>query len=338
MILPLAVSTSSMMLILLGSAALILYVAGRFSIGAMPASLDRSGPRALIACVPVFAIAIIGVLMGRPILALHLPIACAAAAMTFGLSAVLAGRAMPADAPTNRSWALVVPAVAMLLIAALGGRLDLGVLGSLVAYGMLALGTWSADPVEPTLEGSATTSVQLAAALWFVGIVTACIAGVLAMHGTDHLDAVRTRASDSLVAVFLLAPAIVLPFFFELLPPCRSIGFGGSVSSLLKFALVCICFIVPLTAVCAQYWPTLMPIVSALGTSATQPATQPAATIAVLPSLPVVATRADLLVLVGVSMLLIPLGSGWVKPGKLEALVLLVCYVMNLLMVIASSV
>lgn len=349
MLVPLALSTSSTMLLLLGGAALILYVAGRFTIGALPMSVDRPFTRALIAAVPVIAISLVGVLMGRPILALHLPIACAAAALTFGLSAIFAGRPTPADVPANRSWALIVPVVAMLLIAALGGRLDYSVLVALVAYGSLALAAWSPDPLDavPEEEAPEQGSFSLATGLWLLGLVTACVAGVLAMYGADHLDMIRARSSDSLVAVFLLAPAIVLPFFFELLPPCRSIGFGGSVSSLVKFALICICFIVPLVAISVPFQPMVKATVAAVSPATTQATTiavtQPtlpmsfASIAAALPSLPVIATRADVLVLVGVSLLLIPLGSGWLRAGKLEALALLACYVMNLLLVIVAS-
>ncbi len=337
-----------MMMLLLGGAALILYVVGRFTVGAVPAGMDRPVPRVLVALVPVFAISIIAVVMKRPILAMHLPIACAAAAMSFGLAAVLTGRpALPGAVP-NRSWALLVPAVAMLLIAALGGKLDFAVIIALLAYGWLAISTWQADPLEIALPESETAvtpaSPQLAAAIWFVGLAAACVAGVLAMHGTDHLDAVRTRSSDSLVAVFLLSPAIVVPFFFELLPPCRSIGWRGSVSSLMIFTMACLCFVLPIVATFVAAAPRILPMVAVLYAAPdTQPAklpAQPADTsiLAALPSLPAIAARADLLVLVGVSLLLIPVAAGWIKPGKLEALALLVCYLMNLLLVMAASV
>ncbi len=343
----LAISTPSTMLMLLGGAALILYIAGRFAIGSMPAHMDRSGTRAVIAIVPVLAISIIAIIMDRVTIALHLPIACAAAALTFGLAAIITGRPMPHGAPTNHAWSLLVPAVAMLLIASLGGRIDFTVLIALLMYGLLALTSWSEDPVEVEMgvENAATspTSPQLAIGLWVLGLVAACVAGVLAMYGADHLDAVRSRSSDGLVAVFLLAPAIVVPFFFEMLPPCRSIGWGGSVSSLLKFSLLCLCCVLPVAAITAGIAPRISSQYHFLTASAaTQPTTVPThvpATTDVItfPSLPIIASRADILVLIGVSMLLIPMSAGWLKAGKIEALALLLCYVLYLLLVMTSS-
>lgn len=344
----LAISTSTTMLLLLGGAVLILYIAGRFSIGAMPAVLDRAGPRAIVAIIPVLAISLIAVFMSRPMIGLHLPIACATAALTFGIAAVLTGRDAPADSRGNRTWALLIPAIAMLLIAAMGDRLDLAVLVALVSYTALALHCWQDDPVEPVVHGadepSPTLSVRIAALLWFTGIAAACVAGVLAIHGTGHLDSVRGRPSDALVAVFLLTPAIVLPFFFELLPPCRSIGWTGSMSSLVKFALMCIGCVLPLVALAYAFEPRLRPYIHSLqaSRSATQPATLPVHAVQiseslVFPNLPTIATRLDLIVLIGVSLLLVPAGAGWLRPGKLEALALLGCYMLYLLLVMASS-
>jgi hypothetical protein len=268
--------------------------------------------------------------------------------MTFGIAAVMTGREAPVDSTGNRAWALLIPAIAMLLIATLGGRLDLTVLIALVLYSFLALQAWREDPVEAILDPgppiAPAVSIRTAALLWFVGIAAACVAGVLAVHGTEHLDAIRTRPSDGLVAVFLIAPAIVVPFFFEMLPPCRSIGWAGSMSSLLKFSLICLGGILPVTALAAALMPRINATLNnvQMTLASTQPATLPSGVVEVpvalvFPSVPSIASRADLLVLVGVSLLLVPVASGWLRPGKLEALALLVCYVLYLLLVMASS-
>lgn len=343
----LAISTSSMTFLLLGGAALILYVAGRVSLGAMPTSLDRSATRAILAAVPVLAISLIAIAMGRSLVGLHLPIACATAAMTFGLAAVMTGREMPEGVTANRAWTLLVPAVAILLIAAMGGKLDFPVLIALVAYAAMCFQSWREDPREAEThpEQTEAPSFRMSALFWLLGISAACVAGVLAILGTGHLDMVRARSSDGLVAVFLLAPAVVVPFFFELLPPCRSIGWAGSISALLKFALICIGCVLPLAALAQGVMPSIQ---ANLQTLMASKATTQATTTAVhnakvvnaitLPGLPSVAARADLLVLIGVSLLLIPIASGWLRPGKAEALTLLVCYVFYLLLVMVSSV
>lgn len=393
-----AMSHSTLTLLLLGGAALLLYAAGRIAVGAVPARLDRSGVRAILGTLPVLIVVIVAVVMNHFTLALHLPIACAAATLTFGLSALIAGRTAPETSRANRSWALLVPAIVMLLIIAMGSTLDLAVIVSLVAYGAVTLLSWSPDAVDEseTLDSPqvAKTTAAAALSLWITGMIAAGVAGVLGMYGTDQLSAVRGGlSSDSLVSVFLLAPAIVVPFFFEMLPPCRSIGWGGSISSLLKFALICLCFVLPLGAIGVSHRPlfatvlqSIMPAglvasatpangsTSAPATNPTSPvpsrgttqsigsavrpgATQPTATrpaqaaeatltpspivasfVPTYPSLPTLATRADLIVLTGVSLLLIPIAAGWLRPGRLEAFALLVCYVLNLLLVIGNSI
>ena len=375
---PFAIAPNTLMLTLLGAASLILYFAGRLAMGAIPARLDGPGVRSALAATPVMSVSLVAIALDRPLVGLHLPVACATAAMTFGLGAVLIGRpARATDAteanattvlPGSRSWAFVVPAVAIALIGALGGALSTGVVVALATFGTLALVAWRADPRPTPATDVARRAGGVAIATWTMATIASAVAGAMAVAGLPGLDALRTMPSDALATAFLLSPAIVVPMVFELLPPCRPIGWQASVSSLARFSVICLCVALPLASLAAAARPTLAgyagvtpakrtaapPTTSSTTPAGLFPTTAPATTRAVIPSastsasaaapqwrfpsLPSVAQRADLIVLAGASLLLLPLSLGAYRPGAAEAVALMMCYAFDLALTMAMTV
>ena len=358
------IAPSTLMLTLLGAASLILYFAGRVVMGAIPARADGATARAALGAMPVFVVSLVAAAMDRPQIALHLPLACATAAMTFGLGTVLVGR--PVDGDGSRSWALLLPAVAMTLIATLGGALTLGACGAIAFFGGLALLAWRADAlpaVRPTPRDR--RDARVAVLTWTIATLAVAVAGAMAMVGLPALERLRQMPSDALATAFLLSPAIVVPIVFELLPPCRPIGWSASVSSLVKFSLICITLALPLAAVGVAARPTIaayvattqvrrattLPTTTPVLFSSTRPAatTTPsdaapptaaalATNVVKYPSLPGVPQRSDLLVLAGVALLLLPLATGAFRAGRMEAVALIACYVFDLVLTMAMVV
>jgi hypothetical protein len=350
------IAPTTLRLVMLGASAFMLYGAGRLVMGVVPARADRPTLRALLGAAMVLAVAIVAVVMGRPAIALHLPIACAAAAMTIGIGSLILGRDQPTTPSIgNRSWALVAPAVAITLFAGLSGRFDAIPIAALILFGAVAMLAWREVP-EPVVAGEPSQihrgkPTPLAIVLWIGGIALAALAGVLVMLGLPALEATGAP-SDPLAVVFLLAPAIVVPIFFELLPPCRSLGWDGSVSVLAKFALINLCFSLPIVALAQadaglirglwQANTVSMTATTAPATMSSQPtvtavaASTDAATKLEFPNLPAAPLRADLLVLTGAMLLIVPLAAGWQKAGGVEAAALVACYLLSLALVMLS--
>ena len=345
-----AIPPTTLRLVLLGASAFMLYGAGRLVMGVVPARADRPTLRALLGAALVLAVAIVSIVMGRPGIGLHLPIACAAAAMTFGIGSLILGRTHPSDPSAgNPSWALVAPAIAITLFAGLSGRFDAMPIAALIAFGVAAMFAWREAP-EVIVEGEAShvhrdAPTPLVILFWIGGIALAGLAGVLVMLGLPGLET-SGIPSDPLAVVFLLAPAIVVPIFFELLPPCKTLGWDGSISVLAKFALINLCFCLPLVALVQADAGVIRGLWLANAISNTATATQPAtaevvaatdaATTIEFPSLPAIPLRSDLLVLAGAMLLIVPLAAGWQKPGGLEAAALIACYFLSLGLVMAS--
>lgn len=348
-----AIPPTTLRLVLLGASAFMLYGAGRLIMGAVPARADRPTLRALLGAALVLGVTIVAVLMGRPGIGLHLPIACATAAMTFGIGSLILGRVTP-ESPTlgNPSWGLIAPAVAIVLFGAWGGRFDGVPIAALIAYGIVAMLAWR-DPATAVVAGEAPmprgSPGGVAIVLWVGGIALAALAGVLVMFGLPALETAGV-SSDPLAVVFLLSPAIVVPIFFELLPPCRSLGWEGSVSVLAKFALLNLCFVLPIGALVQADVGVIRGLIQTRTMATTAPVTQSAsqpvteqliaatdaATRLEFPTLPATPLRADLLVLAGAMLLIIPIAAGWQKPGGMEAAALITCYLLALALVMSS--
>ena len=184
----------------------------------------------------------------------------------------------------------------------------------------------------------------------------AALAGVLMILGLPSLETTGLPA-DALSVVFLLSPAIVVPTFFELLPPCRGLGWDGSMSVLAKFALLNLCFVLPIAGLVQADVGIVHGLWDSQAIATSQPASRPtrlptsapiapttARVTAVVaatsqlhfPSLPSAPLRADLLVLLGAMLLIVPIAAGGQKPGAMEAGALLACYFLSLALVMAS--
>lgn len=400
-----AISLPSTRLLLLGGAAAILYIVGRLLMSAIPRRIDGSSLRSMLGAITVLIVSCTAVIMQRPQVGLHLPIAAAAGAMSFGIASILIARGVPTN-PQNvgfRSWALVLPAVALVFVGGLGGRADFQFLAFLLAYGVIALSAWLPDrtlarpaaadesqtvapgtfgetlvgtvqmpamPVaspEPHATGArAAGSHAFALLVWLGSVLLAGLAGVMAIYGMPALESLRHVPADALVTVFLLAPSIVVPIVFELLPPCRPIGWTASVSTLAKFALMCLCLVLPVVVLVTadvqviRDWLNLRDATALAANPAANPATVPAGSPTTLPtvanpsassqpidlslprltfpSLPQLALSTDLLVLAASSLLVLPIAGGWLRPGKLEAAALFLCYVVNLALLIVGMI
>jgi hypothetical protein len=371
-----AMSPSSFRVLLLGASAFLLYGAGRLVMGSIPARSDRPGLRALLGTAMVTVVALVAIVMGRAELGLHVPIACSTAAITFGIASLILGRPKPTGVTGNTSWALLVPAVAIAVAGGFVGRLDAPLLAALAIYGVVATASWrepsADDGASPEAATGGIQSRVLASILWLGGIALAGLAAVLLMLGIPALEAAGVRA-DALAVAFLLAPAVVVPIFFELLPPGRPLGWNRSTSVLVKFALLNLCFALPIASlvqadvnVIHNLWvqkvaamtaasdqdltepttqaataPTTMLVLpNTTMPAATQPTDEAAMTPAaklIFPAMPSIALRVDLLVLAGAMLLLIPLAAGWHRPGGLEAAALLACYLLALMLTMLST-
>ena len=377
---------------LLFGALLTLYVVGRLTMGAIPRRIDSSTLRAMLGLFSVLVVGIVAVLMNRPNVALHLPISAAGAALTLGVGAVILGRGVPAANvfSGSRSWIFALPAVALVVIAAVSGRLDPVALLVLVAYGTAALLAWlpdrlapfaigrpvsasasetreavNAQPIKPDAAAEARAgSRTFAGVVWLGCVALTALAGVMAMLGLPALEAIRRGPADAVAVMFFLAPAIVVPMIFELLPPCRPTGWIASISTLVKFAVMCLCIALPAIALIgadvdlirgwretlAQSIPAATQPAAGLPSAATTPSatTDPATTAPAdatfafswpeltFPNVPYIAITTDVLALAAGALMLLPIAAGWLRPGKLEAMALFLCYATTLALAVAA--
>jgi hypothetical protein len=351
----LAQSSMNWTLGLLGLSALLLYLTGRVAVSCLPRRMDGPVARALLFMFPVSIASIGAVLINRPVLAIHLPIAVAVYCMTLGASVLMLfhpGVGKPEFAG-RRSWTLLLPAALMILIAGFAGSIDGLVAACLIVYGFFALMAWSNPPerakqnqllleyeagkAPPQTSASSSILMLLPIALLMV------VAVVAALYVLPEADKQFRTQADSVLVMFILAPAIIVPKVFELLPPARVMSFNDSMSSLALTAMLCLCVVVP----CAAGLKLLAPPVvdySGAGLSAqlnappgnpptTRPASAPARP-AVAPAnvesrvlrIPVDVWRIDALALVIACLLLVPIAAGLFRVGLTEAVGLLLLY------------
>jgi hypothetical protein len=230
---------------------------------------------------------------------------------------------------------------------------------------------YDANVTEATLAklraaraGSPGLLLPLAA---LVAIGAAC--GLTALSGVERLAA---ASSIQVMAPSIFAAAVVVPLLLESLGsagPRRALSWRGGMSSMTLFALINLCFVLPAVAMTHEYvLPSLSPTYnrpepptrnwsrfddesddeSPASAPATAPGTQPATTpvrpeVSVStrlglagadPSLPLPqhVWRADVLALSAAALLLIPLAAGLYRPGWIEALALMLVYLLDALL------
>jgi len=353
-------------MLFLAAAVALLYLTGRVAATLLPAWADRSIVRAMIAAASTVAVSVAAVVAGRPVLALHLPVAVAVLSVVAGLAVLLAVR--PRGAKVLASWSLVVPAVMIALLVALEGKLDAIASGSLALFGLISLTCWQRTDESLRHNQHSPRDIVWMAAIPVLGTVVV-VAAWLAVASLPASDRQFGRSSDSVMAIIFLAPAIVIPAIFECLTPGRSLSWTGSVSTMLKLAVVTLCLVLPLVGQVSIAWPLIadragwsvdalnrqvlstedsqdqtehqgLTTADADEQAATRPAvaTAPAAGLSREPGkvlLPAVIGYVDLPVLLLASLAVVPLSFG-IHSGKLESSAIALLYAVYILLSMAA--
>ncbi|MFT3789459.1 MAG: hypothetical protein QM770_25305 [Tepidisphaeraceae bacterium] len=281
--------------VFLSVAALLMYFVGRVAIGVLPLRW-RARPllRATVFAWPVIALSLMAVVDGRSSLAVHLPLASSVMALSIGLATLLmfgprSSIAHESGRP-SKSWALLLPAVAMIGIGSVAGSIDVGLTIGLLLFGLLAIGGWRFEPLpllptddpDPYVQPDPVqqrvrraddrgTALLLLPMALLIAIGAAC--ALAAMPGAEKL----MPQAPPLITLIILAPAIVMPMVFEALPPAPLVTWRGSISTLVLFAIINLCLALPIAALAERFAPKMPGLFGATASTVDRTTTRPTA-------------------------------------------------------------
>jgi hypothetical protein len=226
--------------------------------------------------------------LGRADLATHLPLAVAATALTLGVAFVL--WLGPVKTPPN--LAMVLPVAVACAAGYATGRVDALSLLAILLLGVVALRSFARplDGLKPA---------------WplVVPVVLGGAVGALVALAGPGLDRWYGHATDAVVVSFLLAPVIVLPVAFECVIASKH-NHPDPLRPLITASVAC---------------ATVVPVLAVLALIARGLGTMDAPNVSAATPIGVMMLFFGSLVVAGVSL-------GVLKPGRLEAVALLIVY------------
>lgn len=356
---------------LLVVAAVLLYAVARSMVDLL--ARDATGPSAArlatALATPVVAVAMWAAWFGQAGMALGVVLgaALAALALVTGISLANADRPVDELPPGSRSLQFLLPVMLVLLVIGFGAHIGLTEAALLALLGLVILGVWNEDarrtptpatiaapdlvepnkiiPIETGVSDLADSTRaspvrdRLRPVRWVLTIVLAVAGGWLATRAGIEVGTSRRMLSPGVVGVTLLSAIVSLPAVGIGTFLARTNRVGVAVSTHSATALILVTAALPLTVVVWHLRKELSPI-EASTSPAIAPATQTvvgATPTDVFTAMPfgIGLWRIETLLLVALSLPLVPIATGRLKPGRLEGAVLMAGYVFYLLVVVA---
>ncbi|WP_428937216.1 hypothetical protein [Fontivita pretiosa] len=247
------------------------YVAAKALDEAIQGRRHTPGRRALAWWVPTALVVIISLLANHPEIAIGVIFASSVACLTLVLGIVTIAAQPHAEHPVSaaqrRTWAFVLPAALVSLLAGFSGELRWTHAGILAIQGLAILSLWidptrnpAAAPSGGTFAGTtpdragslAQRMSQLALA-----VVLAVVAGWGGVIAARDLSAQLGLSSAALPAALMLAPALVLPMIGTGSILAHEGRYEQVVTSQVGFVLLNLCGLLPLATTLWQtraYW------------------------------------------------------------------------------------
>jgi hypothetical protein len=299
-------------LVLLAAGALVMYVGVRLLWIAVP---SVGLWRGVAVGLPIVGLALVQSTWA-PASAIALLVSAAVLVATLGLGV------STIDLPPGQSGAspvlrCLLPLSATACLAGFHGEITW-----LIALGLLVVGAltlWTADDLRHPERVPAKPLAVLPAVFFLpVGLWLLVIASTVFRHASGS-------AASTPVVVLLIAPACLLALLGLLTAEARQHAPETPQETASGLAIVCLGLGVPLVAIVGRAWPIAVNAVSGSiprlsSLAATQPADFPHV------AMPLATWRVDTVLLVVVSVMLLPIGTGRFRLGRSEGVALILLY------------
>lgn len=299
-------------LILLAGGALVMYLGLRLLWAAVP-SIGLW--RGVVVGLPLIVLALVQATWA-PGAAVALLVAAAVLVLTLGLGV------STIDLPAGQSGAspvlrCLLPLAATACLAGFHGELTWLISAGLLAVGVLTL--WTADDLRQHARVPAKWLFAVPAVLLFP------FGMWLLLGAADVFRHASGSAASTPVVVLLIAPACLLALLGLLTAEARNHTPETPHETAAGLAIVCLGIGVPLVALLGRAWPMAVHALSdrvpkLASLAATQPADVPHV------AMPLATWRVDTVLLVVVSVILLPVGTGRFRLGKIEGVALILLY------------
>jgi len=312
-------------------------VAMRAAIGPRASSPGR---RALCQWLPVAATAIAAIFTHHPAMAVAIIFGTSVAYLSLVLGMTSYVAPMHSDAARPRAWAFILAPVLLSLLAGFGGVLTALHAGMLLILGVTILAVWREDAAMGTVSASSKTNDAAALNMdgmrWVqlvVAIGLASAAGTAAVLAAALAAQQSPLPSESLVALSVLSPMLILPSLRTCVTVAELGDVQGAVSAIIGTVLLNLCVLLPIAIL--LWYPvngiSLKTIVSL----------QPAAADLSAPAqglvYPIGIWRLETIVLLVLGFGLIPIALGRLTLARIESAILVVGYALYLAAVAWSA-
>jgi Ca2+/Na+ antiporter len=356
-------------LMLLSIAAAGWYIASRTAADALAGAAAAPGRRAVGHAIPVLAVAMMGVLIGRADLAIGVIFATSVAALTLVLGIVIVSANHTLATSSRRLWGFVLPVALISLLIGFSSAIGWVQALMLLLEGVFLLLLWNDPrspvavatqepaPVEPLVADPSARSMALRLTQLFFALSAAAIASWAGLVWARQVSGQLGIPGFGLVAALMLAPALVLSMIGSGSHAASEGHFDHAAAQLVGFVLINLCAILPLMAmlwITRPMWhgaiqqayasavdrqnapaaPLIRPHAPAT-TSTSRPASDDAAAQDAEPGAlpyPISVWRVDTVLLIAIGLLLLPVALNRWTLARSEGIGLIAAYVMYMVL------
>jgi hypothetical protein len=326
--------------------ALMLYISGRALVDALAGRGQVSpGRRALALWIPIVVVALAAVEFGHFEMAIAAVFSSSVAALTLVLGISLLLRPPIATPhPGRRTWAFVLPAALLVLLAGFHARLTIWHAAMFIAQGLAILLLWmdrSQSQPATAVPSPPSTSISLRWVQALIAIALAVVGGWGVCRGILDLSRQSSLFSPGVISAVTLGMCLSFAMVVSGVALSQAGHLWAAISTQVSVVLLNLCVLLPLlialTYVPAN-WLSRAEVSAFHQTSmsapSTAPTTQPAATqpqeLAQPPhpglAFPLAVWRIDTVLLVVLGLFLLPVALGRWTMGTLESMGLVVVY------------
>jgi Ca2+/Na+ antiporter len=298
-----------------------------------------AGRRALCQWLPVAATSVAAIVTRHPTVAVAVIFGTSVAYLSLVLGMATYVAPMSSEGARPRVWAFVLAPVLVALLAGLGGVLSGLHAGMLLILGAAIFAVWRQDAAIGTISASSgadhATAPKLDGARWaqlIVAIALAGVAGWAAVGGTALAAQEATLPSESLVALSVLSPMLVLPALRACVTAAEQGDAQGAVSSVVGTVLLNLCVLLPIV-ILLWYPVSGTPLKALLALQPAADLSRPAQGLIY----PNGIWRLETIMLLVLGFGLIPVALGRVTLARVESAILIGGYAMYLLAVTWSA-
>jgi hypothetical protein len=333
----------------------LLYVASRAAVEALvPDGEGAPGWRAVGHHLPMAAVAVAGVALREPALAVGVLFGASVASLSLGVGSMAITTEGKIEAPAGwrRVWPFVVVVAVLAMLAGLSGTLTAGHAGIFLAEGLVLWLLWGER------QGEAVKRRRVRPGMLALAVLLAGVGAWAAARGAVELSRGARAVTVGTVAATMLGPMLVLPMLGTGTGLAMRGMAGAGVTSQVGVVLLNLCLWLPVvigaTHLQAKYpklavtQATTMPVLVPTTVPATGPATSPATqqageeeAVSGMPKpalvFPIIVWRIDTVVLLVLGLVLLPAAIGRWSLGKRDGVIMIFVYVAYLMVVAAAG-